>query len=89
MDSPDDRVIIEGNSDEPGQYDMNVTMLKDKYDKPRVIHRCHVKELLEIAPLKNDSGAGDSPTAGSNRKRRDLTMKHRSIQRRGDNHVLR
>lgn len=53
--SPNDVVIIDDASSGPGQYAGYIKILKKKYDKPRVIHKCHTKEILSIPPMKDAS----------------------------------
>ena len=47
---------IEGLSRSGEQYEEAVSRLKDRYDKPRLIHQAHVRKIVEIPSLKDGNG---------------------------------
>lgn len=47
---------IEGLSSSGEQYDEAVASLKDRYNRPRVLHQSHVKQIYELTSLKSGSG---------------------------------
>ena len=51
------RHVIEGLSKTAGRYTEAVECLKERYDRPRLIHQAHVCAILEVLSLKNGSGS--------------------------------
>ena len=47
---------IESLSRSGEQYEEAVSCLKDRYDKPRLIHQAHVRKIVEIPSLKDGNG---------------------------------
>ena len=47
---------IEGLSRSGDNYNEAIKCLKERYDRPRLIHQAHVKAILEAAPLKDGTG---------------------------------
>ena len=50
------RIAIEGLSHSEEQYDEAVCCLKGRYSRPRLIHRAHVRTIMNTPPLKDGSG---------------------------------
>ena len=48
--------VIEGLSRSGDNYQEAIKCLKERYDRPRLIHQAHVKAILEAAPLKDGNG---------------------------------
>ena len=44
---------IEGLSQSGDNYEEAIQYLKERYNRPRLIHRAHVKAILEATPLKD------------------------------------
>ena len=47
---------IEGLSRSGDHYSEAVECLRDRYNRPKLIHQAHVKKIVEIQPLKEGSG---------------------------------
>ena len=50
------RAVIEGLSRTGDDYDEAVECLKNRYNRPRLIHQSHVKKIIDIPPIKNGNG---------------------------------
>ena len=50
------KTAIEGLSHSGDQYDEAVSCLKGRYNRPRLIHRAHVRTIMDTPPLKDGSG---------------------------------
>ena len=50
------RHVIEGLSRTAGSYAEAIECLKERYDRPRLIHQAHVRAILEAPSLKSGSG---------------------------------
>ena len=50
------RTVIEGLSRSGEQYSEAVSCLKARYSRPRLIHRAHVRTIMDIPPLKDGTG---------------------------------
>jgi hypothetical protein len=50
------RTAIEGLSRSGDHYDEAVSCLKARYNRPRLIHRAHIRTILNIPPLKEGGG---------------------------------
>ena len=48
--------VIEGLSCTGDDYTEAVECLENRYNRPRLIHQTHVKRILDLPPLKQDSG---------------------------------
>lgn len=48
--------VIEGLSRSGEQYEEAVKCLQEQYDRPRLIHQAHVRRIVELPNLKDDSG---------------------------------
>ncbi len=48
--------IIEGLSHSGDQYKEAIDSLKARYDRPRIIHQSHVREIYELPSLRDGSG---------------------------------
>ena len=48
--------LIDDLSQSAENYNEAVECLKARYDRPRLIHKAHVRKILECAPLKEGSG---------------------------------
>jgi len=49
------RNMIEGLSRTGEQYDEAIECLENRYNKPRLIHQAHVKEIIEVPNLRDNS----------------------------------
>ena len=50
------RNVIEGLSHSGEQYNEAVQCLKERYNRPRLIHQAHVRKILEVPSLKENTG---------------------------------
>ena len=50
------RSSIDGLARSGDNYNEAIECLKARYDRPRLIHKAHVKMILEAAPLKDGNG---------------------------------
>ena len=50
------KASIEGLSRSGEQYEEAIACLKDRYDRPRLIHQAHVRKIVEIPSLKDGNG---------------------------------
>ena len=50
------KTAIEGLSHSGDQYGEAVSCLKGRYNRPRLIHRAHVRTIMDTPPLKDSSG---------------------------------
>ena len=48
--------IIEGLSKSGDQYDEAIKCLRDRFNRPKLIHEAHVQRIIEIPPLKEGNG---------------------------------
>ena len=48
--------VIQGLTQTTESYQEAVRCLKDRYDRPRLIHREHVRSILQAPPLKANNG---------------------------------
>ena len=48
--------VIEGLSHSADQYKEAIDSLKARYDRPRIIHQTHVREIYQVPSLKDGSG---------------------------------
>ena len=49
------RNMVEGLSRTGEQYDEAIECLENRYNKPRLIHQAHVKEIIEVPSLRDNS----------------------------------
>ena len=50
------RQVVEGLSRSGDQYTAAIECLKERYDRPRLIHQAHVRAILEAPNLKEGNG---------------------------------
>ena len=50
------RHVVEGLSGSGDHYKETVDCLRKRYDRPRLIHKAHVRAILETPPLKDSNG---------------------------------
>lgn len=50
------RTVIEGLSHSGDQYGEAISCLKQRYDRPRLLHRAHVRTIMDTPSLKDGSG---------------------------------
>ena len=48
--------VIEGLSRSGEQYEEAVKCLQERYNRPRLIHQAHVRKIVEVPSLKDDTG---------------------------------
>ena len=50
------RNVIQGLTQSAESYQDSVRYLKDRYDWPRLVHREHVRSIVQVPPMKPDNG---------------------------------
>ena len=50
------RTVIQGLAQMAGTYNEAIKCLQDRYDRPRLIQRAHVQNILEAQVIKSNSG---------------------------------
>ena len=50
------RNVVQGMTQTAQSYQEAVNCLKDRYDRPRLIHYKHVRSILQAPPLKANNG---------------------------------
>ena len=50
------RNVVQGLTQTAESYQDAVRCLKDRYDRPRLIHREHVRNIVQASPMKADNG---------------------------------